>query len=467
MEKIKLSKLVPIAALASLPIVATANLSESEIQTSSSRAAARRMNAVLADINFKADTKPLSENDFLLKNYSAVAISTDLETDDVLALSILFDEANRIYQESPGSKYPIDLLIVGEGNAAIKKMRMEKLINEYFNIPPGVVIRVVEGSSTKDNDFVYDGLELFDPEVLEGIPYPEENQAAAILESWAIQAANPLIIQLKPAPELLYMDADAAAKTSLLFYGSFNLRKTIQDPSVKSDFAFAAFPSIAEQLNGLMNCLSGRFEKIAILESFGVLGEQSKVWNKSQYFKKIGELVRDAKDPFLVMFRNLSENWNANIQGKFISDCRSVTKAIMDNNKNLQTLLEDIYLDLCLLDEAWEQERFNSLFQKASERSQEIMAHSQDARLNWKGLMRKLNVVDIIGEGVQFTLSDVLVAMATLGGTDLFHGAPVRVAYNLEGFVVPESDPKSNVIYYGPSDHNQVANWIEQYLESK
>ena len=67
-----------------------------------------------------------SAQDFLLKNYSEVAIATDLEPDDLLALAILFDQANRFYTQSKNCKYPIDLILVGEGNTAIKRMRMKK-----------------------------------------------------------------------------------------------------------------------------------------------------------------------------------------------------------------------------------------------------------------------------------------------------------------------------------------------------
>lgn len=58
-----------------------------------------------------------------LREHQNIAIATDLEPDDVLALGIIFAEANRVY-EQVGGKYPIDLVIVGEGNSGIKGGRI-------------------------------------------------------------------------------------------------------------------------------------------------------------------------------------------------------------------------------------------------------------------------------------------------------------------------------------------------------
>lgn len=168
-----------------------------------------------------------SSASILLRDYQNVAIATDLEPDDVMALWIIFTEANQHYEQF-GGKYPIDLVIVGEGNSAIKRMRMEKLLKDFFYVP--VSIQVVAGKSTPDNIFPYDGEELFDKRELVSIPYEVDQGKKAIqaLEAFVETSPQPLIIQLKPAQELVSLRTDLAAKTTVLFYASFNYVKQLK-----------------------------------------------------------------------------------------------------------------------------------------------------------------------------------------------------------------------------------------------
>jgi hypothetical protein len=348
----------------------------------------------------------LSARDFLLKNYTDVAIATDLEPDDVLALAILFEEANRIYEKSSDDKYPIDLIIVGEGNTTIKRMRMEKLLQDYFHLPPGVNIKVVEGRAAKDNIFLYDGDEFFEKETLERIPFPEANQgqqALDALNSWAEQAQHPFIIQLKPASELLYLDSDLAKKTTVLFYGGFNIRKTALDPEILNDpqFIFGALPTIEAKLEALMLHFSSRFSKIAILEAFGVLGDQSCVCSEYTWTNKIGQIIKNSDDKFMEMFRTVSSHWNAYILDKFLNDCQKIS------------------------------------------------------------IVQKISTSD-----VQFTLSDVLVAMATVDDSSFFQTIPIKTSYDANGFLVPISDAASNIVYYNAVDREKLASSLERFLNT-
>lgn len=490
MGKISLDKTIPYVAGICLPLFSSAIQAEPIAKPPtevSARAANRRMKALLNEapnlksiqsltLNTEVVKADLSAQDFLLRNYTDVAIATDLEPDDVLALAILFEEANRMYEQSPtpNGKYPIDLIIVGEGNTTIKRMRMEKLLQEYFDIPPGVNIKIVEGRSTKDNIFSYDGEEFFGKETLERIPFPEPNQGEQALEAltmWAKQATNPFVIQLKSAPELVYLDSDLANKTTILFYGSFNIRKTALDPAILNDpqFAFGNLPTVSARLEALMSHLSSRFSKIAILETFGVLGNQSCVCSEFEWTNKIGQIIANSDDKFIKIFRTVSSNWNTYILDKFLDDCEKISNELIHEGGDFTNLLTEIHSDIVQLQQEWAQDRFDNLHQNILNHSSEISSKLNGAAGRaWKTLMRKINLAKKITAGdVQFTLSDVLVAMATADGSNFFQAAPIKTSYDENGFLVPIADSTSNVVYYSAVDREKLASSLERFLNAK
>ena len=480
MTKISFDRAVPYIAGICLPLLVSASLTETicnhpTIEKSSFRTANRKMGALLNEtprlkLLQTVDSVPktgLSAQDFLLRNYTDVAIATDLEPDDVLALALLFEEANRIYAESPNGKYPINLIIVGEGNTTIKRMRIDKMLQEYFNIPLEVTIKVIEGRATKDNIFSYDGEEFFDKKVLEQIPFPEEdNQAIEALSTWAAQATNPFVVQLKPAPELVYLDAELAAKTTIFFYGGFNIRKTATDSTILNDpqFAFAALPIFSAKLEGLISYLSNRFSKIAVLETFGVLGDQSSVCSEFEWTNKIGQMIANSNDKFIQMFRTVSSNWNAYLLDKFLDDCEQLSENLIQKPGNFTDFFVDIHEDFVQLQQACNQDRFRHLYQNIINHSAEISNHlSEDAGRSWKTLIRKIGLINkISASDVQFTLSDILVAMATTDTSNFFQATPIQISYDANGFLVPVADTKSNVIYYKTLDREKVASRLFQ-----
>lgn len=478
MGKILINKSVACLAGVFLPLFASAALAEPSAPPSadvSALAANRKMKRVLnqapAFPSTGVKTAELSDQDFLLKNYTDVAIATDLEPDDVLSLAILFEEANRIYGESPNAKYPIDLIVVGEGNTAIKRMRMEKLLREYFNIPSGVNIRVVEGRASEDNIFPYDGEELFGKETLEGIPFPEltqGKQAIEALNGWASQAKNPFIIQLKPAPELLYLDYEASKKTTILFYGSFNIRKTVLDPAILSDprFTFDKLPTDPARFEAVLSHLLNRFSKIAILETFGVLGDQPAVCSEFEWTNKIGQIIANSDDPFIQMFRKLSSNWNAYIVEIFLDDCEQITNDLIREGGDVSDLFTEIHSDIVQLLKEWDKIRFDRLYGSISALASEMPNRlNGEAKRAWNALVRKLNITKTIsGSVVQFTLADVLVAMATADRSHIFQAVPIRASYDRNGFLSPVSDLASNIVYYKMSDREKIASSLEQFL---
>jgi hypothetical protein len=351
---------------------------------------------------------------------------------------------------------------------------MEKLLQEYFDIPPGVNIKVVEGRSTKDNIFSYDGEEFFGKETLERIPFPEPNQgeqALVALTAWVSQATNPFVIQLKPAPELMYLDADLANKTTILFYGSFNIRKTALDPAILNDpqFAFGNLPTASARLEALMSHFSSRFSKIAILETFGVLGDQSSVCSEFEWTNKIGQIIANSDDKFIEMFRTVSANWNTYILDKFLDDCEKISNQLIHEDGDFTNLLTEIHSDIVHLQKEWAQDRFDNLHQNLLSHSSAISSklHGEAGRA-WKTLMRKINLAKKITAGdVQFTLSDILVAMATADSSNFFQAAPIKTSYDENGFLVPIADSTSNVVYYSAVDREKLATSLEQFLIAK
>jgi hypothetical protein len=321
----------------------------------------------------------LSAKDFQFSNYNEIAISTDLEPDDVLALAILFEEANRLYKHSSKNKYPIDLIVIGEGDTKKKHAMMRDLLQEHFDLPDGISITIIES-----------------------------NEANRALTSWAAQANNPFILQLKPAQELLYFDDEAACKTTVLFYGGYNIRQTVLDSQIRNDqrFEFIQRPTFPAQLEGLMSYLSDRFSKIAVLETFGTLGDQPCVCSECAWTQKISEIIATPNDRFVEMFHEFSSNWNRYILEQFLKE--------------------------------------------------------RPDGLAYKDLRRR-----IINSDVQFTLADVLVAIATTNNSNLFQATPIKATYDENGFLIPVADPRSNVVYYGEVNREKVANLIEGFLHSK
>jgi hypothetical protein len=317
--------------------------------------------------------------DFLLSKYDEVAIATDLEPDDLLALGILFEAANGQYEQSGRHKYPIDFLLVGEGDVEKKCLQMQRCLDDYFSIPEGVSLRVVGGG---------DG--------------------AMALKDWAASAKQPFIIQLKPLQELCSFDAETAKKTTLLIYGGYNIRQTVKylEGEKEKKLRFMERAGFSRQLEGLISYLQSMFYKVAILETYGTLGAQSCVCADCRWTGKIAESIIHSHDPFIEMFYAFSIRRNHEI-------------------------MEDMLL---------------------------FPPHEAA----YQGLRSR-----IAHSTVQFTLADVLVAIATTDKESLFTVSPIRATYDENGFLIPLPDRRSNLFYYQKTDHSKIAARLEAFLEKR
>lgn len=343
--------------------------------------------------------------DFKLKTYDKVAIATDLEPDDVLALKLLFDEAARL------DTFPIALIIVGEGNTAIKKKRMERLLELYFPVPEGVKIPIVEGRGTEDNLFIYDGHELFSEDV--GVPYRQngDTEAIAALERFVASSSSPLLIQLKPASELYFLKN--AAHLDVIFYGGFNVRKTATQ-CLPTDSPFEM------QLTEVMNHFGKKFGQVAIVETYGVLGESPAISQGNAWSMPIIEQIEASEEPFFLMFRKLATLWNDYLFDKKLTRSKEMIDAIVAGEKDqLTNLQRDIHF------------------------------------------LYRIRP----SEHLQFTPADVLVALALIDDSDLFQRIPITVSYNKNGYLTPSPTPSSNIFTFSRINKNTLVTCLSKHLK--
>jgi len=152
----------------------------------------------------------------ILESYKpgAFLISTDLETDDLLAIYML----SKIIRKSK------ILFLVGEGNSNIKEIRMKSYV-KTCGFTNAIVIR---GYSSKKL-FSYDGHDVMMPneanDVLDEIKPNPLNMKVVIN---FIKESTPFIISLKPPRELIQMwdqgESEALSKCIFAGYMSFNMR---------------------------------------------------------------------------------------------------------------------------------------------------------------------------------------------------------------------------------------------------
>lgn len=402
----------------------------------------------------------------LMQDYEHIAIATDLEPDDVLALKIIFQEANRLYDET--GNYPIHLVIVGEGNVGIKKLRMQALL-DYMNLPDGVVIRIEEGKATKDNIFPLDGQELFSSEELQKISFRDhsEYEGSEAMRHFLAEYDHPLIIQLKPAQELLSINPELSKKAAIFFYGSFNFRKTIWDESFQQRFPQLAQSKDQEKLQALLDHFERYYKKVGILESYGILGEESAVYSGYPWTDVIRNSIEDSQDDFMIMFKKLVNNWNRYL---LYAELPSIKAHLNQLSQKLpeEALLEKVASDLDELIQEWNESLFIEMYAYSMPLMQEIKERYQSEELLTliDEIERGIKFADKLkpGSGVQFTLSDVAVALALSDATSLLKATKVKIHINSYGYIDAVQVPYSNIIYYNRVDRDKLAQTLLEAL---
>jgi hypothetical protein len=284
--------------------------------------------------------------------------------------------------------------------------------------------------------FIYDGEELFPSEELAHAPYIDQSgeDATSALTDIIRSAHAPLIVQLKPAQELLSLDANLMRKTSVLFYGSFNFRKTASEHL---------------PLQSLLDYFSEHFAQVGVVESYGMLGDQSTVYHGHTWTHGISKYIEGSDQPFLSMFRKLVTNWNRYLLEDHLPDVR---KAIVSLSELTRI---DFEWELSTVDRLiahWNLDLFLELKHKLLEAVTLLQASNPtDAltraieRIQWV-----IKFTDLIKpeSGLQFTLADVGLALALVDHTGVFSSRPVRFIVSNQGFLTPVDSPESSVFYY-------------------
>lgn len=412
-------------------------------------------------------------NAILLKQHENVAIATDLEPDDVLALKIIFQKANDLYFQNGAHKYPVDLVIVGEGNTTIKRMRMEKLLSDYFDIPKGVQVKVVEGKSTNDNIFPFDGEELFTKEELAQIPYLDNQGTDVVHEliQFMEVSANPLIIQLKPTQELLEVSfhSDLAQKTTVLFYGSFNFRKTLLDQDTLKNSLFGSETELSanQKLQIMIDHFGKQFSKLGIIESYGLLGDQSSVYSEFPWTHAVAQTIENSDDPFLNVFYKLTQNWNAYLLKAELPDIKK-NLSTLENLMGNSLAIDEQSFQIEALIETWNEEQFLKFYASLPAFIESVKNASNNSQIqslldNIQWSAKFINQLRP-GLGIQFTLSDVGVALAAADEEGFFTARPVSITISSKGFLETADSSDSNVFYYNRVDREAFADILLKSL---
>jgi hypothetical protein len=234
-----------------------------------------------------------------------VVITTDLEPDDILALQIFFSKATEIYANI--KKYPIEMIVVGEGHSGLKAARMEEYIRLYKQvglIPNEVNIAVVQGRGSNKN-FALEGQELFSNEKIQAIRNntSEDNSATDAIKNFLLSSDKPLIIQLKPVRDLLpiyFTNKELLKKSELAGYVSWNVRslvgKEIEGNTVTK-----------QHIEDYLNC----FKVTAFYESFFATGSKNNL-DKDDSPEAV-EVLQNSSFLPLVMLRKLLVKWNLHV----------------------------------------------------------------------------------------------------------------------------------------------------------
>ena len=171
------------------------------------------------------------------------------------------------------------------------------------------------------------------------------------------------------------------------------------------------------------------FNKVGIVETYGVLENQGSVFYQYAWTQPIIERINRANDPFYSMFKILVTNWNRYKLNKQLKE----TAELLGGRFQAQFLS---------LSSEWNQGLFAKLMAELA-----CMRHEE--------LERHLSFIEKVNPcaGLQFTLSDVILALALID--PCFTASPVKVNVNDKGFLQTACDPKSNVYYYDRKDYQK------------
>lgn len=219
--------------------------------------------------------------------------------------------------------------------------------------------------------------------------------------------------------------------------------------------------SLAQQLQVLLDHFSSKFFAMGILESYAVLGQESAVFYEYAWTHEIKKIIELADDPFMLMFKKLVRNWNAYLLENELIQIQQEIKVIQMTSDEWQTILNKL---LHLRDE-WDEKLFSVVYQDALSLIQTLTAHSplQSQLISLKEKFHFANKLRP-GSGIQFTLSDVALALAAVDDEASFQATPSQLKVTSQGYIEAIPDVTSNVYYYNRIDREVFARLLKKYL---
>ncbi len=218
------------------------------------------------------------------------------------------------------------------------------------------------------------------------------------------------------------------------------------------------------------------------MESFGLLGVESAVYQGYPWTHPIAATIEQSRDPFFKVFQTLVRNWNLYLFQAELPEIKSLLGKMQQEYKqrwayyfylahwshiaplsNWLILAEEqaflaqeteeliSYVNVLLVQ--WDEELFAETYERA------LAFGNPD-------LERSLEFANKLkpSSGLQFTLADVGVALALTDQQGFFTASPVRIHISERGYLEPFPDSSSNVFYYNRVDHARFAKVLIEKL---
>jgi hypothetical protein len=235
-----------------------------------------------------------------LYNTDKIIISTDLETDDLIAIEILL-------KIIPKDKELI--FIVGEGNSYIKYMRMKKYI-EIFGIKNSIVVQ----GEDSDKDFPCDGYDVYEKTLIEKFRncnriHDTQYEIKKLLDDKKIT-----IFSLKPPRELIklwFENNDIFKNINLIGYMSFNIRclkKTYNDTDIinfiksfNKVIYYETYLAVGDN-NTIDNTMSFPFDKLSTVTT-----RLMESWNNYMLDDAINNISKNINGTYDVFMKKFTE----------------------------------------------------------------------------------------------------------------------------------------------------------------
>ena len=252
------------------------------------------------------------------KQIKAVAVSTDLEPDDIVALFFLV----RGMQRNASGLLPI-LIVVGEGK--VEKATMMRSFAQNLSLE----CTVVQGSLSQRN-YPSEMLNLFSTNApndaskvissalsarTETVKTDYDKECKKAMEQFLETYEHVLFLMIKPCWELFGISPNLLKKISLACYGSFNFRCLFEkiDRSVLATFFNTAFDSVV------------------LYETFFVMGDDNSInaINAPRFYDIIRRRAA-VGDPIFVNLSKSIAVWNNHIVTEQLKSVQKISKAMFE-----------------------------------------------------------------------------------------------------------------------------------------